>query len=85
MRAIGGTNQSWCEEDNPYSDILNCTWDPWMNNQMYYPNGSLAPSGGCVMDWSGGGGGWGGVSEGCWQHDANKLLAMLKVEPVNGL
>lgn len=52
---------------------LNCTWDSYM--KLYYPNGTLQSSGGCVNNYAAGGGGgnmsWGGMSEGCWQNDGN--------------
>ena len=66
-----GTNQSYCEDDNPLAATMNCTWDPFFT--MWYPNGTQSTtSGGCMMDWSGGGGNWGGVAEGCWQYDGDK-------------
>ncbi len=61
-------NQAACTN---VSDSLNCTWDAYM--QSWFPNGTQGPSGGCMMNWSSGGGGsWGGVSEGCWNYDGNK-------------
>ena len=50
-----GTNQSACDTNN---GAMNCTWDPYMSH--YYPNGTQAPVGGCMEDFSSGGGDWGG-------------------------
>ncbi|MBT4135401.1 hypothetical protein HOD75_02490 [archaeon] len=63
-----GTNASYCEDSAARG--LNCTWDPFMN--MYHPNGSLMYTGGCMNDWSAGGGDWGGMDDGCWQFDGDK-------------
>jgi hypothetical protein len=46
-------------------------WDSYMTS-IYYPNGTLAPPGGCVMNWTANDQPWGGVSMGCWQYDGNK-------------
>jgi len=65
-----GTNESACIEDY-YNYGTSCMWDMWMNN--YFPNNTLAPSGGCVMNWTSNNVSWGGVSStGCWNYDGNK-------------
>src|SRR3989344_5174889 len=63
-----GQNSTNCTAN---SNGLNCTWDPYM--KMYYPNGTLQSSGGCVNNYNVGGGNmsWGGMSEGCWKNDGN--------------
>jgi len=62
------TNETYCEDSALTG--LNCTWDQFM--QIYHPNGSLMYSGGCMNDWSSGGGDWGGMDDGCWQYDGDK-------------
>ena len=46
---------------------LNCTWDPYQTQT--YPNGTTV-QGSCYDDWTDDSSGWGGMSSGCWQHDA---------------
>jgi len=62
-------NQILCEST---TDSFNCSWDPYCIH--YYPNGSEpAIPGGCHDDFSSGATVWGGMSEGCWNNDGNKL------------
>ena len=61
-------NQGACTNS---SDSLNCTWDSFMTS--WYPNGTQAPNGGCMMNWTGSSGSaWGGVTEGCWKYNGDK-------------
>jgi hypothetical protein len=62
------TNETYCEDSSETG--LNCTWDSFM--ELYYPNGSFMQYGGCMNNWSSGDNTWVGMSEGCWQYDANK-------------
>ena len=62
-----GTDSSTCLAND---GTMNCTWDSY--STIYYPNGSAAPAGMCMMDYSTGDMAWSGMSEGCWNFDADK-------------
>ncbi|MBU3923430.1 MAG: hypothetical protein KJ592_00775, partial [Nanoarchaeota archaeon] len=64
-------NQTYCEAND---GVMNCLWDAYMPN--WYYNGTSAPAGGCMQDW-GGDEVWGGMSDGCWNYDADKAACGL--------
>jgi len=61
-------NQTACES---LTDSYNCSWDPYQ--MRWYPNGSFAFQGVCMMNFMGVDENWGGVSSGCWQKDGNQF------------
>jgi len=63
---FNGLNGSACVNNTVE---LDCSWDAYSTIGM--PNGTNL-IGGCWMDYAGNSSNWGGMSDGCWNYDADK-------------